>query len=87
MILNEASPINHLFSGTNYPRFFIAKCGSAKKTANSLAFIDKLQSIGVNASVVDGSQYDHNGINRAIGAPNETEITEPLKTFLIQCFQ
>lgn len=31
MILNEASPINHLFSGTNYPRFFIAKRGTVKK--------------------------------------------------------
>ena len=86
-VLFEASPINHLFSGTSYPRFFIGKRGSVKKTANSLAFIDKLQSIGVNVSVVDGSQYDHNGMNRAIGAPNETAITEPLKTFLIQCFQ
>lgn len=87
MILNEASPINHLFSGTNYPRFFIAKRGTLKKTANSLAFINKLQSIGASVTVVDGSQYDHNGINRAIGAPNETAVTDPFKTFLIQCFQ
>jgi len=86
-ILNEASPINHLFSGTNYPRFFIAKRGTVKKTANSLAFINKLQSIGASVTIVDGSQYDHNGINRAIGAPNETAMTDPFKTFLIQCFQ
>jgi acetyl esterase/lipase len=86
-VLFEASPINHLFSGTNYPKFFIAKRGTENKTANSLAFIDKLQAIGASVSVVDGSQYDHNGINRAIGAPNETAVTDPFKTFLIECFQ
>lgn len=86
-VLFEASPINHLFSGTKYPRFFIAKRGTEKKTANSLAFIDKLQSIGASVTVVDGSQYDHNEINRAIGAPNEIAVTDPFKTFLIQCFQ
>jgi arylformamidase len=86
-VLFEASPINHLFLGTSYPRFFITKRGSAKKTANSLAFIDKLQTIGASVSVVDGSQYDHNGINRAIGAPNETAVTDPFKSFLIECFR
>jgi len=86
-VLFEASPINHLFIDRSYPNFFIAKRGTVNKTANSLAFINKLQTIGANVSVVDGSQYDHEGINRAIGAPNETAVTEPFKTFLKQCFQ
>ena len=84
---SKASPINQLFSGSPYPKFFVAKRGSAARIALSDDFITKLQSVGVTVSQVTGNQYDHEGINDAIGAPNETTITEPLKTFLTQCFQ
>ncbi|NOS93615.1 MAG: alpha/beta hydrolase [Cyclobacteriaceae bacterium] len=83
----KASPIAQVVSGTVYPRFFIAKRGTTTRIAISDDFITKLQSAGVTVSQVTGSQYDHEGINDAIGAPNETIITEPLKTFLAQCFQ
>ena len=83
----KASPIAQLVSGTEYPRFFIAKRGSNTRIALSDDFITKLQSVGVTVSQVTGSQYDHEGINDAIGAPNETIITDPLKAFLAQCFQ
>jgi arylformamidase len=86
VVWSQASPMNNLFSGTAYPRFFVAKRGSAVRIAQADAFIAKLQSVGVSVSEVNGSQYDHAGINDAIGAPNETAITEPLKTFLAQCF-
>ncbi len=83
----KASPISQPVSGTSYPRFFIAKRGTNARIALSDDFIAKLQSVGVTVSQVTGNQYDHEGINDAIGAPNETIITEPLKTFLAQCFQ
>jgi|694.fasta_scaffold57962_2 arylformamidase len=86
VIWSQASPMNNLFSGTAYPRFFVAKRGSAVRIAQADAFIAKLKSVGVSVNEVNGSQYDHNGINDAVGAPNETTITEPLKTFLAQCF-
>lgn len=83
----KASPIEQVFSNTLYPDFFIAKRGNAGRIALSDAFITKLQAAGVSVDQVTGSQYDHEGINDAIGAPNETTITEPLKTFLAKCFQ
>lgn len=86
-ILFEASPINNISPEKKYPKFLILKRGSINKTANSLAFIDKLQTSGVDVSVVDGSKYDHNGINRAIGSPGETIVTEPFKAFLIESFR
>lgn len=86
-VLFEASPINNVFPGTSYPEFFIAKRGTVNKTANTLDFIAKLRSVNVEVSVVDGSQYDHNGINRAIGAPGETAITNPLKAFFRDIFR
>jgi len=84
---SKASPINQLFSDNAYPKFFVAKRGSVSRIALADDFIAKLQSVGVTVSQVTGNQYDHEGINDAIGAPNETAITEPLKTFLTQCFQ
>ena len=82
-----ASPVNNLFSGTLYPKFFIAKRGTASRIAIADNFITQLQNIGATVSQVTGNQYDHEGINDAIGAPGETAITEPLKMFLAQCFQ
>jgi arylformamidase len=82
----QASPLSQLFSGTSYPKFFIAKRGTASRIAISDAFITKLQSVGVTVSQVTGNQYDHEGINDAIGATGETAITDPLKAFLAQCF-
>jgi arylformamidase len=82
----QASPLSQLFSGTSYPKFFIAKRGAVARIAISDAFITKLQSVGATVSQVTGSQYDHEGINDAIGAPGETAITDPLKIFLAQCF-
>lgn len=87
LIWVEASPISNLSIGTLYPNFFIAKRGTAGRIEIADAFISKLQSVGVFVSQVNGSEYDHNGINAAIGAENETLITEPLKTFLTKCFQ
>lgn len=83
----QASPINNLFSDTVYPPFFIAKRGSNARMGYANSFISKLQSVGVSVSETTANQYDHEGINDAIGAPGETAITEPLKTFLSQCFQ
>lgn len=83
----EASPINNLFKGTAYPKFFIAKRGSNLRIGYANAFIAKLQATGVSVSEVTANQYDHEGINDAIGAPGETAITEPLKAFLAQCFK
>lgn len=83
----EASPINHLFSGTSYPKFFIAKRGTNTRIGYSNVFITKLRSVGVSVSEVTANQYDHEGINDAIGALGESVITEPLIAFFSQCFK
>jgi len=85
--LLNASPIEQLFSNKSYPKFFVAKRGSATRIGLSDNFIAKLESVGVTVSQITASQYDHEGINDAIGAPNETAVTEPLKLFLSECFQ
>jgi acetyl esterase/lipase len=85
--LVNASPIKQLTSNSSYPKFFIAKRGSATRINLADDFITQLQSVGIAVSQVTANQYDHEGINDAIGAPNETTVTEPLKAFLEQCFK
>ncbi len=83
----EASPIYNLSAGTSYPPFFIAKRGTTTRMNYANAFIAKLQSVGVNTTEITANQYDHEGINDAIGATGETAVTVPLKNFFAQCFQ
>ncbi len=83
----EASPINNLFAETAYPKFFVAKRGRNTRIGYANAFILKLQSVGAFVSEITANQYDHEGINHAIGANGETAVTEPLKEFFAQCFQ
>lgn len=85
--LVSASPIEQLIATTSYPKFFIAKRGSATRIGLADDFIAKLESVGVSVSQVTASEYSHEEINDAIGSPNETTITTPLTVFLDQCFQ
>lgn len=83
----EASPFYNLKSGFVYPKFFIAKRGSIKRLAIANEFIDALKKVGAEVWQVDGSVYDHSGINKAIGSPGETLITGALVEFLNECFK
>lgn len=83
----EASPINNVQIGMSYPRFFIAKRGTMNRIGIANAFIAVLERAGVSVSHITANQYDHEGINDAIGTPGETAVTEPLKAFFAQCFQ
>ncbi|MCW3787118.1 alpha/beta hydrolase [Plebeiibacterium sediminum] len=82
----QASPIYNIQSGVSYPKFFIAKRGTFLRLAKANAFIDKLEQNGASVWQVDGSIYTHSKINEAIGAPNETLITNALVDFFQECF-
>lgn len=87
-ILNtQASPVLNIVNGPSYPKFFIAKRGNPNRMAVANNFINSLQQNGVAVSSVDGSIYDHDGINEAIGKPGEELITEALKQFFADCFE
>ncbi|MGD1840940.1 MAG: carboxylesterase family protein [Thermonemataceae bacterium] len=83
----EASPIYNVEADKAHPKFFVAKRGTPSRIASIDAFITTLEDNGVSVTQVDGSVYSHSEINTAIGAPNETVITEPLKAFLAECFE
>ncbi len=83
----DASPLYNITNGTEYPKFFIAKRGSAQRIAYANEFISKLENNGIEVYQVNGSIYTHEEINNAIGDVGETLITEPLKQFFIKCFE
>lgn len=83
----NASPIYQLMITTAYPKFFIAKRGSDQRIEYADNFINVLETNGVSVSQVNGSVYDHEGINNAIGEANETLITNALMGFFEECFE
>lgn len=83
----QASPLYNVMNSYAYPRFFIAKRGTSDRIALADTFIDKLQSVGVYVNQVNGSQYNHEGINDAIGNPNDPVVTPALTSFLKNCFE
>ena len=82
-----ASPTSNILKGTAYPPFFIAKRGESSRVAIANTFISSLQNANVKVTQVQLNQYDHEGINDAIGAPGEKAITGPLTLFLAKCFE
>ena len=83
----EASPLYNVVNTISYPKFFIAKRGNSQRIGYANDFINILETNGVSVSQINGSIYDHSGINNAIGEPNETLITNALKDFLAECFE
>jgi acetyl esterase/lipase len=83
----SGSPLLQVQSGVALPRFFIAKRGSATRIGYANAFIAALSTAGATVEHITASQYDHEGINDAIGAPGETAVTGPLIAFLERCFE
>lgn len=83
----EASPLYNVVNTISYPKFFIAKRGNSQRIGYANDFINVLETNGVSVSQVNGSIYDHSGINNAIGELNETLITNALKDFLVECFE
>ncbi len=82
-----ASPLYNIQEGVAYPKFFIAKRGNANRIAISDEFVNRLEQNGVTVSQIDGSIYDHGGINNAIGEPDELLMTNALKIFFESCFE
>jgi len=87
VVWKDASPIYNIYPGKDYPAFFIAKRGTAKRMGLADRFISILKENGVVVFEINGSIYDHAGINEAIGAPGETLISGALKDFLEYCFK
>jgi len=82
----DASPIRHLQYSV-YPKFFIAKRGSALRMEAANQFIDSLSAHNISISSIEANMYDHAGINNAIGAPDENIITPALTNFFKTCFE
>ncbi len=83
----QASPIFNIVGGVAYPKFFIAKRGNSNRKEIANNFIEILEQNGISVSQIDGSIYDHSGINDAIGKPEETLITNALIQFFEECFE
>ena len=81
----DQSPVNHVRAGAGIPDTFIVTRGSAARLANAHAFADALTTAGVPTTIIETRSLDHNGVNDAVGAPEDTLITPKLVPFLDAC--
>jgi arylformamidase len=82
-----ASPITWLTSERAVPAFFLVLRGTPWRRALVQGFADRLTAVGGHATVVDAGQYDHEGVNRAIGRADDPAITPALAPFLDACLR
>jgi acetyl esterase/lipase len=60
--------------------------GNERRQQIETEFIAALQAAGIEAVMVDATSLTHEEVNRQIGAPGDTVMTEPLMEFLQGCF-
>jgi len=84
-VWKDASPIEHMAAGKDIPAFFIVTRGSAYRVGLAGDFADALTAAGVPVQLLEATGLDHEGVNEAIGAPNDALISPPLGRFLDDC--
>ena len=69
------------------PDFLLVARGAAPRRAAVEAFRSALADVSVPAEVIDGSALDHEGVNDAIGEPDDQIMTPAIRSFLGGCFE
>lgn len=67
----DASPINHVTRGKNFPAFLIVHTSRVAATQQSNALAQKLRDAGVVVTTLNAPGYSHADVNRRIGEPGE----------------
>ncbi len=80
-----ASPLNHVEPAKNIPDFFIVVRGSNSRIAQAQDFERALASAGVGTQLIEAAGLSHDGVNEAIGSPDDSVITPELGVFLNSC--
>jgi acetyl esterase/lipase len=78
----DVSPINNIAAGKGIPSFLVNTQGGDSRKQNSIAFVNALNNIGVNASVHFADGYNHEEVNDAVGESGDTLVTPPISRFL-----
>lgn len=76
----DASPSAHI--GPARPPIQLACRGSAGRREQCEALADALRAAGNEALTIDASSLDHEGVNDAIGQPDDQVMTPSLRAFL-----
>lgn len=84
-VWQEASPINHIAVNKGIPSFFMVTRGEKYKQDKDKLFRQKLDEANI-PTVHLLTNLDHNGVNAAVGNPQDALITPRLQEFLnTQC--
>lgn len=81
----EASPLTHAADPGPRPSFLVVTQGSPRRTGGSEAFVAALTAGGTEATVLDVSPLDHEGVNAAVGAAGDTVVTPAVLGLFRSC--
>ncbi|MCW5932725.1 MAG: alpha/beta hydrolase [Fimbriimonadia bacterium] len=78
----DASPIEHIHSGKNYPPFWLGVAERPFKLINVERFAKKLRDSGTRVEIYDATAFEtHASINRDFGAKTD-KVTQAVQKFL-----
>jgi len=77
-----ASPVEHAESGKGIPPFLLIIQGTAFRVNMCYGFAAALTGTATEATVLEAHEYDHEGVNQAVGYPGDTIVTPPLMAFM-----
>lgn len=78
----EASPMNHIKIGSQYPPFFIVMRGKPYRIEMAQKFADKLKSAGTPVTLISGEPYSHFKVNNIFGSAKDKTVTPKIIAFL-----
>lgn len=86
-VWKNASPIEHVRPGSEYPPFLIVMRGKPYRIDMANRFADKLRAAGAGVKLISGEPYSHFKVNNMIGSKKDTIVTPEIVSFLKGLFR
>lgn len=84
--LTATSATNLIRPGIGIPPMIGVVRGTPRRQDIEATFLRSLRAAGIPATTIDATTLSHNEVNSRIGRPGDTVMTEPIVTFLSDCF-
>lgn len=85
--LSETSATLSIKPGIGIPPMIGVVRGNQQRQQIETDFLVRLKSAGIPATTINARSLSHAEVNKQIGAPGDTVMTQPVMSFLNRCFQ
>jgi arylformamidase len=85
--LNETSANRILTPASDAPPAIGVYRGTAQRQLIEKAYVNEVAATGATTALIDARSLSHGEVNSRIGAPGDTVMTPPLRSFLTTCLR